>query len=161
MQRKSVLSAICLMVVAVIIVSGCATKTQIVTLPGYTVRLPATTVTGYTTLPAITTTLPGITVTSVPLTVAPNPFLPSEGAVITTHAPIIDLLKGYCLLCHGMGGPNQFPVSPEHGGPAVWNGAAMGSEQNTGLYIVVQGSVQDHADRQADDCLTCHPLAST
>jgi hypothetical protein len=160
MSKKLVL-LVCVLV-AVLAFGGCTTtkvSTQVVTLPGSTsilpgstVTLPAVTVTGVTTLPAVTTTIPPYTVTVAAITIGPNPFLPDSAPPIRSHALIVDVLEGYCLLCHGSGGPNEFPMPP------TYDGAASGSSLNPGVYVVVQDSIQDHTDRQANTCLSCHPV---
>lgn len=162
MKGKLSLSIVCILLAVSIISIGCGkAPTQYVTLPATTVTLPAVTVTGVTTIPAITTTLPPYTVTVTPLTIGPNPFLPDDPTPIRTHALIIKQLEGTCLVCHGQGGPYEFPISPEHGGPPFWDGTKSGSTLNPGLYIVVQDSIQDHADRQANICLSCHTVPGT
>lgn len=176
MFRKNALKSLSLMVPLVIltlIIAGCGTAA---TPPGSTITLPGTTVTlpGFTTtLPAVTVTLPG-SVTTIPATIItvaptttvippttivpqplPGGFLTELPITITTHKGLMDTLEGLCLTCHGPDNPyNQFPMAPS------WDGAFHGSSINIGYYLVAPGSLQDHTGRTADECLTCHKVAS-
>jgi hypothetical protein len=132
-----------------------------VTLPAITTTLPDVTITlpgGVTTIPATTVTIPA-TVTSVPtVTLTPPPtvpggFLPTTPTIITNHAGIMDSLSGDCLTCHGPTLYLQFPMAP------TWDGSAF-PWLYPGLYFVVPGSIQDHTGRTADQCVTCHSIAS-
>lgn len=160
-MRKLALASACLLVAALAL-GGCTTAgpTQFVTVPAHTVTLPGTTVTGVTTIPAVTTVLQPFTVTvTAPDVVVPDmPTLSESPVPIRSHALIIDQLEGTCLVCHGAGGPNEFPLSPEHGGPPFYDGSKSGSSTYPGIYVIVQDSLADHADRQATTCLSCHPV---
>jgi hypothetical protein len=157
----------CLMALALVAL-GCS-STSTVTQPGVTVIQPGAAVTvtitgGVTTVPAATVTLPGkvttipaVTVTIPPVVITSTPIpegvdlLPNTPANITTHmAGLIDALKGQCLQCHGPGSYNQYPLPPS------WDGSNYGSQINTGVYNIISGSIQDHSNRDATVCLTCH-----
>jgi hypothetical protein len=159
--------AACLMALALVALgcSGASTVTQ----PGVTVIQPGVAVTitvtgGVTTVPAATVTLPGkvttipaVTVTIPPVVITSTPIpegvdlLPNTPIQITTHmAALADALKGQCLQCHGPGAYNQYPLPPS------WDGASYNSTTHNGVYNVISGSIQDHSNRGADVCLTCH-----
>ena len=121
-----------------------------VTLASKTTTIPATTVK----IPSTTTVVPAITISVPPVT--PGNFLPTTPVNITGHmANVVGALTGDCLQCHGPSGYFTFPMAPE------WDGTVNNSENNTGFYWVVAGSIQDHTGRTNDMCLTCHKVVTS
>jgi hypothetical protein len=170
MANKGLLVLIVIASLLFIVASGC-TSTLTVTAPAQTVFItsPAATLTipgGTVTLPAATVTLPGKT-TTIPATVATFPpatntpppaqvsggFLPTTPPSLDAHmADLSTILADQCTRCHGPTLYLQFPMAPS------WDGNAHSSLSNTGFYIVIPGSIQDHTGRTDDQCLTCHAL---
>ena len=166
MNAKSLSALMGVLAITAILISSCASVTTTtvtappttIIQPGMTTVLPAVTVT----LASGTTIIPATTVTVQPVTITPIPpvttvgFLPTTPITITTHmADLVTLLNGQCLQCHGDSAYFQFPEAPS------WDGNLYGSLTNIGVYFVVPGSIQNHTGRTADECLTCHVVATS
>ncbi len=79
--------------------------------------------------------------------------LSNEGVEIRTHSrDVLTSYKGKCLICHGKGTPNQFPI------PLTWDGKAFRSTIHTGVYAINAGSNADHTGRTSEGCTkdNCH-----
>jgi hypothetical protein len=116
---------------------------------------PVTVISTTTVTVASTTTTPQTTAVSSSGSQATTGLraLPDEGMKIRTHnRDTLASYKGTCLICHGAGMPNQYPLPPS------WDGKAFGSTWHTAVYSVKPGSDADHTGRTAAGCSEddCH-----
>ena len=166
-MRRKYLALIAVPMLLISLLAGACTSTKTITVsapgksvtitaPGLTTTLPAVTVTlpgKVTTIPATSVSLPPITTVLPPQPTDVGPFLPTTPITITTHQGLMDSLAGDCLTCHGPTAYIAFPTAPS------WDGANNNSDHNIGFYYVAAGSIQDHTNRTATQCLGCHAVA--
>lgn len=113
-----------------------------------TSKPPTSTATTTTTSPP-----PSSTTSAPPPSSTQAATLPATAIDITNHnAAVLAAYKTVCLICHGPGMVNQFPLPPS------WDGTRYGSTHNTVVYPVTAGSPQDHTGRTVDQCTQagCH-----
>ena len=123
------------------------TVTQILTTPGPTVTVTTTVIDPQ--VSAITAASQSLDVAATTATIPPTAVSLYTPVDIKNHG----VGAGYgdrCLLCHGLGGPDQYPLPP------TW----LGSASLPGPVQIVQGSSADHTARTNDQCLICHKVAT-
>ncbi|GEM_PF-1513006 len=154
MRKGSSYFILTALMIAVMVVASCGggtkTTSSTTTTPGTTTPSSSTTSSATTgTTSGTTTSTKSNTTTS-----SSGGALPTTAIAISTHTDaVLASYKGLCLMCHGAGMSNQFPMSPS------WDGKKNGSTENTGVYTITAGSPADHTGRTADSCTTqsgCH-----